>query len=682
MSQSIRTQRCLPLALLLALLSWSATRASAQICFPPAVMVPASPTAAPDWWSAGASLVGSQTTSFLDDPRWNGALSQNVLEYERFRVVVQTDAGVQYLVMSWEVRADMNSAGDRLYFGLWDDASNSGNVYRLTRSASAQTPTAGAQGAAAFSGKVFAGAGAPGSVAWTGSHTVPPPPLPAWLTTDARVDVTCATPPTTQCDRWAFRIRAPLSAAANPADVAPTGLKLSGPNFHFWYEIQDSASVGSAAYAYPAGLVNASESAGIPPLVLPDPITWKAAKLGSGAGCESDVSLAASGVWVNSSGSTQLDFSSNTFHAQPVNNTGHILHNDQISARFRIANWGSVLGTSPEWRETCSSSAVPGNVAAASAFDLHCTWSGFDACPYKPVSSGCGPQAGTKNRHQCVLVDLANTSGSLDSLVFAPTSLFRNMDFDVNSVLTREALVDTRGLPAMANGALLRDLFLYIQTRNLPARTPGSPLTSETSAQPTAAAPGALAVAPGNPPGDAVRIRQISALRARFQDLALPSEGPIGTQSSQRIQSALVAGKLTLDQVELLMPTYIVYVWHDTGKTINTDNGPVKVLEPQPSFGLFLAHDGALDGWDHRFEGAQLISENLYKITSLRDQVVHVTATIAPKGELPPPTPTPRLSCGRCDVAAPGSDSRLALVLTLAFVGIVAGRLRRRRGVS
>jgi hypothetical protein len=117
-------------AVLLSVLALSSSPVTAQsVCFPPAGGVPGPfGSGPPDWWSPGAAPVGSTTLSFLDDPRWRGAMSHNVLEYERFRVLVEQTGGKQFLVMSWEVKADSTGPGDRLYFGFWDDASASGNV--------------------------------------------------------------------------------------------------------------------------------------------------------------------------------------------------------------------------------------------------------------------------------------------------------------------------------------------------------------------------------------------------------------------------------------------------------------------------------------------------------------------------------------------------------------------------
>lgn len=684
----------------LGIVTTAATLEAQQICFPRADGVPGAP-GAPDWWTPGSLPVGSMTTSFLDDPRWNGALSHNVMEYERFRVVVEKNAaGDRFLVMSWEVRADSNSAMDRLYFGFWDDASNTGNVFRLTRVQATQTPITGASGSSAFTGRVFTGTGLLGAVIWTSSLTFPPPPLPAWLTNDGRVDVSCASPPSTGCDRWAFRIRAPVTDKLNLLDLAPNAIRITGSTFRFWYEIQDSMMIGSATYAYPDDIVNAHEG-GFPPIMLPDPNSWRSAKFGQGASCDNDVAIHPPNVWVNSAGNTQLNLTSNEFHALPRNNTTGDLNNNQVTARFRISDWGSVAFSSPAWKDVCTSVMDSFVVPATTRFNLRCTWSGFDSCPYKAAGDPCGPSAGTKDPHQNILVDLDNTPGGMGTLVFWPQSVNRNMDFDVNSVLVRNAVIDTRGLKPMANGADKRDIYLYVQTRNMPAEVPkidtttgigrtppttvtqpGQPGTITRPVPPSVAGPSVtgpnITAVPLDP--DTLRVRDPAALRARFKELQLPSQGALGLKASLRIQEALIKDRITLEQVELLMPTYIVNVWYDTGRMLDTEKGPVKLLEPQSSFGLFLAHDGELEGWTHQLEGARRVGENLYQITAEKDEVVRIKTTIAPKGEqaktgIPPQT----VSCNRCDASPRVMNSLPAILASLALLVLVAMRLRRRR---
>ncbi|HVV53513.1 MAG TPA: hypothetical protein VHO06_27905, partial [Polyangia bacterium] len=588
-------------AALAALVGLGGTAATAQVCFPPAGGVPGEGGGGPpDWWDAGAAPVGTATSSFLDDPRWRGAASDDDLEYERFRVIVDHEATADYLVMSWEVNADATGAGDDLYFGLWDDTAGAGNVYRLTRNTATQTAVAGANFGTdnAYAGRIFKSAGALGAVTWSGTEPGPPYPLPAWLTNDARVDVSCASPPSTGCDRWAFRVRAPIDPAANTGDATPTGLKITKSGavygtFRFWYEIQDNNSIGTVSeYAMPAGLSTATETGGIPPIQFPDPSGWKQAKIGSGAGCDGDILFEPGEVYVNSVGSTTLNLTSNTFHATPLNHvpvaTRPSIPDAALTARFRIANWGSAGLNSPAWLDTCTSSGGAGSIASGSPFDLSCTWSGFDSCPYKPAGDACGAEAGTKDPHQCVLVDLGLPSGSVDHFFFSPQSVFQNMNFDVNSKLVRHAAVDIRGLGAAPGGGATRDVYLYVHTRNMPARIPAEP--------------------PPPPPATNDNGRGkpivIAPARQRFPFLELPAEGPIGTKESARIQAAVQAGKLTFAQVEQLMPTYVVYVWTDSGKTVKSAGGPKKMLQAQPSFGLFLAHDGTLDGWKHELAAA------------------------------------------------------------------------------
>jgi hypothetical protein len=621
-------------AALAALFGLAGPTAMAQVCFPPAGGVPgAGGGGPPDWWSAGAAPVGSTTSSFLDDPRWRGAASDDDLEYERFQVIVDHEATTDYLVMSWEVNADATGAGDYLYFGLWDDTSGAGNVYRLTRNTATQTAVAGADFTTdnAYAGRIFKSAGALGSVTWSGTAAGPPYPLPTWLTTDARVDVTCTTPPSTGCDRWAFRVRAPIDPTANTTDATPTGLKITKTStgygtFHFWYEIQDNTSLGTVSeYAMPSGLSTATEAGGIPPIQFPDPTNWKQAQIGSGSTCAGDILFDKSDVYVNSVGSTTLDLTSNTFHATPLNNvpvaTRPSIPDGAITAKFRIANWGSAGFNSPEWLQTCTSTTGSTTIPSGSPFDLSCVWSGFDSCPYKPTGDPCGAEAGTKDPHQCVLVDLGLPSGSVDHFFFSPQSVFQNMNFDVNSKLVRNATIDIQGLGPAPAGGTTRDVYLYVHTSNMPARIEPQP------APPPATNDNGQDKGRGKP-------IVIAPARERFPFLELPATGPIGTKDSARIQAAVQAGKLTFAQVEQLMPTYIVYVWTDSGKKVKTAAGPQKILQAQPSFGLFLAHDGDLAGWTHQLTaaGAVQLAPNYFKISAPNNSKFGVTATIEPVG--------------------------------------------------
>jgi hypothetical protein len=582
--------------------------AGAAVCFPYAGGVPgATGSGPPNWWSS-STMTGTETHTWREDPRWRGAFADAKSGLESFRVVVENTGGVQYLVMYWEVKSDGSGAGDKLYFGVWDDDSSTGNIFRLTRNAAAETSEAGvaldAGGASVADGaQIWGGAVSSGAVTWTAAAAGSA--LPPWMTDYTRADVDCATPPSTLCNTWAIRIRAKIDPAANAAAATPTGLKIRATtprNFRFWYEIQDNTSVGVTKYSFPKSLDPADETGPS----FPDPSGWQQAQLGTGTTCDGDILFSPADVYVGSTvGSTLLDLTSNRFHATPLNNDPGSpaagINSSKLSARFRIANWGSAGFSSPEWKETCKWNGSGTNVTYMTRFDLGCDWTVPDPCAYQPVDAGCGPTAGTKNRHQCVLVDLgmANT-GSSDQYTFSAQSVFRNMDFDVNSTLVREATIDIKGWGDMPDGSANRDVYLYVHTRNMPEKIAEKPLGDQS--------------------------------RQRFKDLRLPATGAIGTQDSARIQAAVQAGTLTFDQVEEIMPTYIVYVWHDTGRKLKTPAGDRKLLEAQAPFGLFLAHDGAIEGWKHELTvaGATLVGPNFYKVSPPNDSTFPVTITIKP----------------------------------------------------
>jgi hypothetical protein len=183
------------------------------------------------------------------------------------------------------------------------------------------------------------------------------------------------------------------------------------------------------------------------------------------------------------------------------------------------------------------------------------------------------------------------------------------MLFTGASKVVKRATLDTRGLPAQAGGGPLRDLYVYIQTTNMPAAVDTPP-----------------------PSPDVERVQP--QLREQLQKLevAPPARGrTVGSKDAERIQAAVLAGQLTLDDVAQVMPTYRAYVWYDTGRTVKREGGGTsKLLEPQPAFGAFVWHDGDLTGWKHQLTvaGAVQIAPNLYKIPVAPNSTVEATVEI------------------------------------------------------
>jgi hypothetical protein len=420
-------------------------------------------------------------------------------------------------------------------------------------------------------------------------------------------------------------VRIPLDPAATAS--APTnGINIPATGFKLWFEMRaNSVDASSVAYVTRHKLPASAADVGGAPEAYPDPSTWVDALVGTtpGAGnaCVGGVDLAWNGITVtNTSAANDHQISPvalNTFHARPRNNTTTTYGDSTIQARFRIANWGSVLFSSPEWIDVPAPSvncnqatgSGAGSVAPGAAFDLTCTWqlTPTQQCTYRPDTfNSCSPMPTPRNRHQCILATLTNAPGSLQPIVFASQSSWRNMDFITASKVTRVADVDIRGLAALP-GTTARDVYLYVKTRNMPAQVdpPGGQPEQPRDDQPGAAG------------------------RLLDKNLGNVVPGRVGTAEAERLRGALAAGGLTTGQIEAVMPAYTVYAWYDSGQT----SDGAKVLTPMPAFGYFVAHDGALTGWKHSLtgEGGAIltpIGPNFYRVPVPNDGVIQVTTTI------------------------------------------------------
>ena len=593
-------------------------RAHAQICFQKVGGVPGAYGQPPDWWTSGSTTLGSATGRFIDDPRWQGATGYgHISDQANFKVLVETEGTARFLVMAWHIRVDIPDSNDRLYVGFWDETSAQGNIFRIDKVVTAATPPVsgasydGHNGtpSGGFAGQFYSRV-SPGAWGLQNLGGTLVPPLPTWLKNDTRIDVFC---PGGICDEWALRMRIPIDPAAVVASDDPTGIKITaGGVFQFWYQIQTySPTLGwLVAYNWPEGTALASETnppcSALPPLCLPDPATtpWNRVQDG-GTTCNGDIGLLPGSIYANTPGSIQVNLSTpNTFHAQPTNfmtsPTG--VAGDAIKANFRIANWGSAVGVSPDWLPICTDQlGTAGTILPMQKFDIACTWPVPNPCDFEPSgTSGCGTSAGSRTTDQCLLVDLSTAPGN-GPFLFSPQSAWQNMLFTGASRIVKPATLDIKALPAIPGGGPNRDLYVYVQTRNMPAKV--------TASQPT--------------PG----VGQLSgAVQERLSRLQLPKTGTIGSKEAERIAAAAAAGQLSFDDVQAIMPTYIAYVWHDTGKKFSA----MKLLEPQASFGMFTWHDGNINGWRAGFEGQNItqIAPNFYKISVPEGSAVRVSALV------------------------------------------------------
>ncbi len=326
--------------------------------------------------------------------------------------------------------------------------------------------------------------------------------------------------------------------------------------------------------------------------------------------CARDVSLAWTdfGIWYGTGNQmsdalgteikgTQVGTTANHLTVRLQNGAaGTTIKKDEASASFALADWGSQ--TPAAWTPLGSglNPAVidPGNkglveqVWNVGLAEL-CKYSVIPAPgPGDPTADPCAgiPDARTRFRHQCVKVELANATAAT-AFTFAPTTMQRNMDFVQASEFTRAAMIDVRGLTAVAGD---REVLLLLRPRNM--------------SDPQAAA------------GSAAHVEKFRA------------------------------GSYTWDKVFELLPALEVFVFHDTGRTVKFGKATThRLFADQSSFGYFVEHEGALDRWVLRLDGAARITDHLYHVTidaKQRRQVQNRIVAVENRGDPEPAADDPK----------------------------------------
>jgi len=388
-------------------------RLAAGICIPDATGVPGQP-GPPAWWGGG--------TGATDDPRWLGALATgHTSNAARMRALRYVDGTQKYLVLSWNINSDTgpSTAGnDFMYVGFWDPATASGNIIRVTRTASTSV-TDGTFGNAGFVAEMFYRDNSTAG-AWQLLATIPA--APAWLQTDSLLDATCAVGPPPTCSRWAIRMRVPVGSTS-PVSNPVAGLPIPGV-FRMWYELHvEMAGPSIARYKWPA---TADTVTDFPTFTFPDPTLadqWNTMdSLAAMGACSGGVRLASGQIDLNGGGNVISTTGANIFHVRPTNNTANPIAGDQLRARLRISDWGPVLYDAPVWADinpsspSCASatgSAVA--IAPGTDFDLTCSWTltPEQQCQYRPDLYACLPMPPALNSNQCILAELYSTTDVL-----------------------------------------------------------------------------------------------------------------------------------------------------------------------------------------------------------------------------------------------------------------------------
>jgi hypothetical protein len=294
----------------------------------------------------------------------------------------------------------------------------------------------------------------------------------------------------------------------------------------------------------------------------------------------------------------------NVIFAEPLNRdagatAGASINAQDITARFRLWNWGSQVLPNPptnlntNWTDIRGGEAVQGNnlqipdnntggPATGHYISFPWTLNASERAFYTFVD----PANHIDQTHQCMLVELSSPT---QHYTFLNESVVRNMDFHNPPLpLRRIAEIDIRGLEAIAPHG--REVFLHLQLANLPHII-------------GVGRPEIIFDAPsGSPAGDVPAHPEV--------ELAGSAEPFARTSAFPSI--------------------YIVRAYHDTGAKVLVNGKIYTILNTQTSFGYILLQDGKtpIYGWDHRLEGAEVVGNNFYKVQVPNNGAVHIVTAV------------------------------------------------------
>lgn len=611
----------IPVLLLSGLAAVPVSASAQTTCIPLGIGVPAL-IGPPTWWDADGDLdfpeipnddptpnLPEELERFAD-PRWRGAVSHTdgftSAEHVDFRAVFAGES----VYLSWQVLMDpggLDVNADALWFGI-KSATQNAVVFKLSVNTSSTValkaePQPGVL-TEPYTVQMLLHNG-------TIYQAVPPSSAP-WLASMARIWTQWDGEPYSAW--WAFQVVIPKSAAG-----LSDGLNID-TTFDMWYTFFVTLEGPVAQYHWPRERYIDLDNDGSPDGDIledggniPDPTNapfWGEFTLGTapeGQTCAGDVALASNQIGTTNSPSSKIEYTqppssntkSNTFFARPKNirelGSQSILPGE-ITAKFYLANWGSLadwnnLGPGGDittlWREItvgtpANTDSIDPQKTADASNDIRSVWPPLSDCEVydyipnldPPASMGCPP--GTERRpHQCVLVELSSTT----QMTFRNKSAYRNMDFVAASTFSRDAEISVVGLAPIPDTGPRRDVYLYVQTINMPAQ------------------------------------------------VASNHSGP---DRRHGIAGVGLPDTLSSEQIDSLSPTYRVHAYHATGDSVILGGVKRPIVHAQTSFGYWLTHEGELQGWRHRIDGANLIqlSPNFYKLSVPNNGVAVVTSTI------------------------------------------------------
>lgn len=617
-------------------------------CIPPAVGVPGFSNPRPNWFDNTQPSPDFQPDwdvliKQFHDPRWRGAVSHDFgasTSESEFRGLFNKEGNTTYLYLSWYVKfaPNIDAAHTSLFVGFMPTAgATAGTILQFTVNSAGDTQ----DNAANYATTVWTGNGS--STGWSTIAN------PTWATKDTRVWVKGSSAP----NQWAFELRIPIDPNGN------NGVNLGTGDFLMWHEMQittppfqcqggvnhgqscnaDTDCPGSTCgttnlifYTWPRIDPNNpvpylyQQVPSGPNLVntFPSLDHWGDFKLSnnpsSDASCKNGIYLADDQIGTAQQGlwGSELSLSAtNHFFAKPNNFSSTAVSPNVITADFFLANWGSQgIGTllpgkcqggvnngnscttntdcpgatcvGASWMPIPPGTNVPdpngiaglgqGNIPVdwTLGHDDKCTFTGRNGThdyrgnlvPGDPTCPNADP---LRDLDTCLMVKL-NGPG----LDFNRDSAWTNIEVVAASNFTREA--EVRAIPGVHKA------YLYVETWNMPSV-----------------------------------IDQL--WKAAIDKLFGPPK-----QRTEATMRETVARMSSVERKQNL-PTYIVHVYYDTGKTVSLGGVNHPILLPQVSFGYYVVPHTDVFGWTNNLEGATQIAPNAYQLP-LPNGIARVRTTI------------------------------------------------------
>jgi hypothetical protein len=535
----------------------------------------------PLWWST--SPPEPIYHNRLDDPRWSGASKITYGDGAAEKAELRVSHDTTNLYLSWRALVAPAAEAEQNLLYLGYQRAGGGDII-IKINLTDLTPVEA--GDASFAMQAFERNpdGSEGAAVT----------LPPTITTTTRVWVNSPTP-----DTWAVQLVLPLSS-----------LQMSCESFKLWYELLAGTPTAPVSrFAWPRSGADVVTDTSVDPAVdrYPDSSLWPWFRLSDGPTDEdcatAGVSLDRYQIGTTNDPSSSILFRAtlphpdNTFFARPTNHSGIDIPPGGVQATFRIANWGSVPG---DWEAGVSASdlwaTIPGgeNVGNAGTIADGATAGIGSGISFDwPVEDPDLGEfiSGARRPHQCVLVEIK--SNMTPGLTFVSSSVFRNMDFVPASTFERQAELSVKGLAPLSPQP--RDLYLYVETLNMPAVVRDEPIIDKP-------------------------IMTTAALSRPVNRSLTPAQ----------LQTLAANGAVSTAQLDQVMPTYRVHVYHDTGQVLTINGTQRPVLSHQTSFGYYVTHEGDIEGWLHQIDGPGLVelASNWYKIPVANNGTTTVTTTI------------------------------------------------------